>query len=394
MNPDDPESFVNWLELGVQLVSAGGKAYKLAKSPAAKTLYQKALDTFGRGHIPSPLDWNVDWGHYYSRENDVLWLRDDKGREVFYPQKLVLDGRHVQSDADILIVADPSVFRPAQTEPEALEFYRAEKERTKARFFNGENARLVEVSPTKWVFQRVGYFDYLTTNLALDGLRKQKLRGLDIDKGCLRPLANSCYANSTGINSLVFTSDGYAVFMVRNGQVLVRPGEICSGYSGTIDYPDVKEAETNPRFNLKGVEIDREGQEECAFWGTEVTKRRLLGVTRELVRGGTPEVFYAVELDIKWEDLKGRTPADKEGSLFAVNFTPKFAKCYPDGELVDRVDDLLWHWMHDLVTGAQRTLKARNTPAVVSVPLFTNIALWLLCAGCKNVGAAPFHNGA
>ncbi len=393
----DPESIKSIIEftaklaeLGVNLIKLGEHSYRYAKSNDAQLQQRGLLRSLipRKEQIPA-IDWNVDWSDWYRHERKILWLSAPGGERIFFPQSLYLDGRDVGSESAIRIKVRTKQFRPKRTEPATFQVFERLYARKEKRLFNGINARLVAATPRQWQFEPVAYFDYLKTNLALDG-DTSCLRKSDIDAGRLVALSRSAYANATGVNSLVFTSDGYCVFQVRTSDVIVRPGEICSGFSGTIDFSDVEDAEADSQFSLGKTKIHREGVEELSFTKQEVKRRELLGITRELIRGGAPEVFYAVQLKITWAELASRRPQDVEGRAFAVHFGDDLARCVVGKSNRKEAEERFWHLINHIPFEARRV--TGNTNHIeLSVPLWTNLILWLMRSNCTNVGADRYY---
>jgi hypothetical protein len=182
----------------------------------------------------------------------------------------------------------------------------------KRKLFNEACLRLVSIKlhqASKSVLfetQEADYFDYIQTNLCLDAqlsqenisLRKQL--HIEQNSHCLEDLDKSRLANIIGINILILTSDGTLIFQRRSSRTLVRPNQICSSVSGTLVKVDIPEYDKE--FNLEELLplFFREMVEEIGLELSDISRDKIkfLGVTRELIRGGQPEIFLAAQINL------------------------------------------------------------------------------------------------
>jgi hypothetical protein len=263
-----------------------------------------------------------------------------------------------------------------------LEFYRRNADGTiKKRFFNGLNARLVDwdVISSSLVFQGCFYHDYCGTNLSLDVPLPEgnSLREYSAVGGRLKPLRNSELANATGLNGLLFSNDGHLIIQKRADSVLVRPRELCSGFSGTVDKEDLIKVMEKGGF-LENLDILREMVEELGVSNKEVIVRRFLGLTRELVRGGTPEMFYSIDVDLPADIIVSRISKDKEGAIIAISFDPYASSLLPPSDSLG-LPQQFWSLIEQVQAKG-------NGP--ISVPLLTNLVLWYQSNYPTQVGAS------
>ena len=232
------------------------------------------------------------------------------------------------------------------------------------------------------VFQKSFYFDYLKTNLSLDVsiASYNSLRKLITQNGILENLDVSILANATGINGLIFSSDGYMIIQQRKNNVLIRPGEICSGFSGTIDFIDINHV-NEAGGTLDKLDILREMVEELGVNRDEIKSRKFLGITRELIRGGTPEFFYAVDVNLTGEEIISRIPKDKEGFIKKVQLGT-----FACSELTCRENlaDYFWEFI--------KTIK-KDFGGTLSIPFLTNLVLWYKSNYPTQVGASILNEG-
>ncbi len=313
----------------------------------------------------APLDWDHDCSRTYGGELGVLGIkgRSESDPPAILPHLPVLFEGMLDEKAISVELLFEDFVAPERVAG-ALEFYRREAGGGEHKeFFDGRNARLVEVTPHRLVFQGCSYFDYCATNLALDlevpplgDLRSRAQRD-----GTLEPLEASVLANATGISGLVFTDDGYMLVQRRAPSVLFRRGELCSGASGTVDWVDIDHAVRRGGC-LSDLQAERELVEELGVRAEWVRQRVFLGITRELVRGGAPEMFYAFEIEASLEQVRARTRRDREGRVFGV-LLGDLAKAEPGPGAVEE----FWNVV-DAVRAAGE--------GCMSMPLLTHLGLW------------------
>ena len=267
-----------------------------------------------------PLDWDgKNWPNFYHNEKELLWIIDSKNNRVYLPQSIVISPWEAKElFNEIRVELHESNFKPPYKNEQCLKFYRKEGD------FNGENARLKSYDKDKKIltFQGAQYFDWIMTNLSLDFPRPpfSTLRE-ETSKGCkLQELDGNPLANITGINGLLFSNDGYMIYQKRNNNVLVRPNQLCSGFSGTVDKIDIEHLVKSRSPFLNNLDTAREAVEEIGINRKDIKQVIFLGITRELIRGGTPELFYAIDLCLNRKEIFELIPHEKEGMVKSVNF--------------------------------------------------------------------------
>lgn len=253
-------------------------------------------------------------------------------------------------------------------EAAVLDRYKMMYKNTGIMLFDGKNARLVLAEQNKLVFQGCSYFDYIMTNLSLDVKLPSgnTLRGKTVINGKLVPLISSPLANSTGVNGLIFSADGYLLLQRRNDDVLIRPREICPGFSGTIDKSDFVHS---PK-TLAELNVCREMVEEVGIHEDQVTHKEFLGITRELFRGGAPEMFYAVDISLEKKDLSELFVREKEGDVFFVPLGNDGKSILSEKLTAKEQEKIFEYIMQHIQSKYSKNVK-------ISLPLQTNLALWL-----------------
>lgn len=365
-------------ELGRIWPRLGFAAAKVADALATGGVLTILLETGNsiypkRERVRPGLDWNLSYGTVYSREIPNLLRIYVYGEQIYLPQVPIFLPDCDFDPEKVSIELLPDDYAAKHRIEEVLtEYKRTSKGKI---FFDGENARLVSVSDDKFIFQGCSYFDYIATNLSLDhpygmfgSLRKQ-VHGT----GSLEPLHQSLLANSTGVNGLVFSSDGYLVLQRRRWNVLVRPGQICPGFSGTVDKADIVGANVHGG-KLAHLDSAREMVEELGVASRHVSHCRFLGVTRELIRGGKPEMFYSVDLSMSKSDIEKCYAKDIEGDPLFIPFGTFGSGLGLEGKTPPvEISKLL-------------ELMAKQVQGRFSLPLITNLVLWHRACWRRNDG--------
>lgn len=291
-------------------------------------------------------------------------------KSILLPQHLEIDNTENPLNLDHFIFKhDENVF---ELSDELIEMTEAgfQKKIENLSYTNDANLRLsgFEQEADKYIFhtQPVFYETYLRTNLIMDYKKpgKQSLREMYHADGKLEPLEQSVFDNHLGINVLLFTNEGDLILSERSAKVSYAPKKIASSISGAVSVDDVRDGKPlNKRMIL------REGIEELGLNKSQVEEGNIhfLGLTRELIRGGKPEMFFAATLSISFEEVVSnwQNAADRWESnrLIAVPFG-LYAK-----EPLTRENRKQFE---RIVTNMFGQYKAS-----MSLPLLTNLALWL-----------------
>lgn len=352
------------------LYGTGGLSLSLAELIKSKISIKK-----------SPLDWNgKNWPTYYYNEKSLLWVMDRKNNKLYLPQSVLIGPWEAKDLFDKIKVElyEPNFIPPYKNE-QCLGFYKKDDD------FNGENARLknYDRDNKSLTFQGAHYFDWIMTNLSLDYDRAplSTLRQETSTGGKLQDLDNNPLTNITGINGLLFSNDGHMIYQKRNKKVLVRPNQLCSGFSGTIDKIDIRHLTQSSTPYLSNLDTLREAVEEIGICRDDLKNIIFLGITRELIRGGTPEIFYAVDLNLDRKKILELIPKDKEGIIKSVNFG-RYAKSINDESIPALSESTLWGLIEKI---------ENETKAPVSIPFLTNLALWYWHWENNKVGADSYN---
>jgi hypothetical protein len=344
--------------------------------------------------VPPPLLWNLPVLSYYPEEDRVLWVEDEHGKRLYIPQVLFVDPLIHGDEQDIRVDRKTERFIPDRdwVSAEGFELHCRDARQRGAACTDNTNARVCSWNPeTKTLgFQTVGYHAYAMTNMAVDRRTESgvTIRTLLSRGKRLEPIEDSPMGNTLGVNGLIFTSDGYMLLQRRSRRVLVRPFELCSGFSGTIDDVDVEMVKLRGG-TLAAMEKVREMVEEVGIQPEDITDRQFLGITRELVRGGAPELFYSVDVRLSKAEVMDLIVARHEGNRYVVELPKGLGMTH-----VDPTDTLkleknfrrVLQLIHSLQVHADANEDGDELDGPISLPLMTNIALWYRYNCTNKVG--------
>ena len=231
---------------------------------------------------------------FYSRESPIeISLH---GRRLVLPATLAwaprAHGELARQDLTFAVSDTPFTADPL------LADYRAPVIRDAAhddRLFDGRVVRLADLASNGAVsLGPASYFDALATNFAMDhrpDARRETLRQfLHGGTHALDRFSDSKLVNHIGVVCMLETADGMLVAPRRSGNVANRPDSLSASASGALDPADIGSVGTDS-FALSTLAnaAFRETFEEL---GVELTQVRLLGLLRELLRGGKPEFYF------------------------------------------------------------------------------------------------------
>jgi hypothetical protein len=333
-----------------------------------KTLFQLRRESSPYNFV----DWELrNWMDIYCKQPGNLVTLSYQGKEYRLPEVLILDNTSLMySLSDVRLHLQPSLFqlRPEIRALTEIPFQRLAKV---LRYSNEENLRLVRITKKQGkldlTLQRVLYEDYLRTNLVLDakiqGMHDSLRQFLHHDRA-LENLNESPLANNLGINILLLTADGSLIIQQRSKKVALRRGEFCPSGSGTVSLEDVPEDIT-----LDHMHKLREALEEIGIRSSDVGSQSivLLGITRELIRGGEPEMFLSAVTSLSQEEVRAKQIHARDKwevkklafhSLGRVALGP-LGSSYATHEFLRAIDGFLDRFLEH-----------------ASIPLLTNIALW------------------
>lgn len=189
--------------------------------------------------------------------------------------------------------------------------------------------------------------------------------------GCFEPLNQSCFPNTIGVNAIVFTVDSYLIIPMRSANVHINANKVAPSISGAADFSDVYYS--NESSNLLRPVL-REGLEELGLEEYQIVKNGIvfLGMTRDMLRGGKPELFFAIKLNISMMDIKNlwTNALDKNENKVLDYFK------FNSSEYVslDRLVSLIEYG--ELLNDVENILKKYKRNQITS-QLVSNLVFWL-----------------
>jgi len=320
------------------------------------------------------VDWELrNWPEIYFKELSALMKLLFHGKEYLLPQVLLFNNVERKLKLEqVIFQPETKPFKPppsviALTEKAFQQLLKALK-RHKV-YYNDENVRLINVieKNKKLVLkvQPVEYKWYVHTNLVLDAKigKSDTLREYLHSDGKLEKLSESPLANNLGINILLFTADGSLIIKKRK-KVALRRGELDPSVSGTICLTDL------PISLITFAQMPhlREALEELGIVSSRVSHVFLLGLTRELIRGGEPELFLSARTNLTENQVKNcwKSARDKHEAkdLMFYNFGRIGFEILNNDQkkhsFLLKVDDFLKKYIEN-----------------ASIPLLTAIAFWV-----------------
>lgn len=316
------------------------------------------------------LDPGIDMFSRYAHQEHLIGVAGSEGKIYQIPAVEVLNANDIPSSAEAQIEFIDTSFETRIGSRAALEEYKRDAKSRGKSFYDDETARLSDVrggEKITLVFQPTTYFESVKTNMALDfddginGCLRDEIH----PDGKLEELSESQLGNHMGINGLVFSNDGFMLFQRRSAKVFTNPNLLCPGFSGAIKLTDIKNRRSSID-NLADLDMFREMIEELGIKEKMIARHRFLGLSRELLRGGKPEIFFGVELNMSAAEIQQCLPKEKEGDLF-------FLETRNDGIYLNEQQTTR------LSQRFEQLLKKMETDAGAraSLPLLTNLAFWV-----------------
>ena len=178
--------------------------------------------------------------------------------------------------------------------------------RKKRKIENRPNIRLKGINRTQkhlYLDTQVAYYkDFVQTNLSLDiKINEKTLRQMVNYGGHIEEIHKSRLCNLIGIEVIMLTSKGELILQKRSKSVAFRNSEICNAASGTMSRFDI----SAEKQSLNNIPTLRELSEEIGVEIEDIKEGtfRFLGITRDLMRGGNPELIFYAETLLPWDKL-------------------------------------------------------------------------------------------
>jgi transcriptional regulator with XRE-family HTH domain len=158
--------------------------------------------------------------------------------------------------------------------------------------------------------RRASYFDALGTNFNMDSSTGNSVRSLrQFLHGRTRRLHTGFkgdpLVNHLGVVIMVETIDGYLVVQERSGEVANRAQSLSSSISGSIKEKHFAKIGSGASLALSDIAIiaAEHGVEELAI---NIEELYFLGLFREFLRGGKPELYFFARTRLKLSQVQSR----------------------------------------------------------------------------------------
>jgi hypothetical protein len=318
-------------------------------------------------------DWKLeDWMNRYSGINasELVFLADDCGNKLYIPQVFTFDNtkKCLGTDSFKIVLRKDMFSIPISVESLTKDAFNKLDGYLGKRSFEKDNVRLAQCTikddRVELVLQPVNYKDYVATNLVLDYSdgERPSLRDYIHKQNTLEDLSISPLGNNLGINFLIITADNYLIIQKRSQDVAFRAAEYCPSSSGTVSLSDVLGSGT-----LSQCYIVQESKNELDIPVDSLCDIDLLGITRELIRGGEPELFFLASCKLKFETILTLSQKAKEKYEHS-----DLIKCYFGISRKEQVINIETYncFYKSLVSAVQKCGDKS------SIPLVTALALW------------------
>ena len=326
---------------------------------------------------------------YLSEKEDDLFIRYSKGITI-----LSIENKYDSEDLPVHVVFDNSKSERRVslcniktcwlddlfTLDKALEVavknnfprYKKMLERRKKKFFENTVVRLMDFSfcsrknEVKLWLQPVGYFTACKTQRILDApLDKggETIRSIVHANG-LEDLNQSRLANSLGYSTLLFTVGNELIIQRRSRKVIAFAKSLGPASSGAYNARDFNNRDKNAPFPFRPETEKELGTRDEDINNDSV---KFLGITRELYRGGKPEMFFLAKTRLSKHRIverRGNAPGQWESSHLI--FHP-FKSSVFKTELSEKEKNDFRKDMTDLLSKHMKDM---------SYPLLSALALW------------------
>jgi hypothetical protein len=215
------------------------------------------------------------------------------------------------------------------------------------------------------VLRPAAYFDAVATNFSMDHKpagHAESLREFVHKEHRLDLLSNSLLANHIGIVVMVETADGRLVAQCRSGDVANRPFSISASVSGALNWTDIWRGR-GEQVGLSAL-IAGAFREQLEELGSEPQRVRYLGLAREYLRGGKPELYFFARVGVSEAELVAlHQKAEGRGES-------KTLKCFDyHSERVDETDGTRYSFVKRVEKILERTTESANLTFVIGTVL-------------------------
>ncbi len=237
---------------------------------------------------------------------------DEKRFKLEYERYPIIMEYSNNTSTTLEIVDDPNkqYVLPSIVESNFIDIFDAHKH---SQVFNAVNVRLDDIviddNKVKFKTSRTSYFNGLVTNRAMDHsiAPMVSLRKLFEYESKISPLINSKMSNHLGINGSVIGTDNKIVFIKRFSNVSIGKNILGCSLGASLKTKHCLDPESGV-FTLDGLEkgIRAELYDELGLESEHYEfsfEKSIVGVYRDLVEGGKPQVLIAVRATVDSDTL-------------------------------------------------------------------------------------------
>lgn len=261
------------------------------------------------------LDYNAYRRYYHGRHRITKLVSAGKSRQLVLPYEQVIDLSRQPATRIVgpgtLPNFDPSDEWYKLTQSNLDAFLERKPSTTNGPVVRVADLRFLDVHSYSLSLERAGYFDQVRTNLTLDyqehaGRESLRIKDLSPDEG-LPSFAQSSLANTIGVSAVVFfqkAGEDFVFMKLRRPHLGVYEnmfgtvsGAAQAGANQRIaDVIQWAQGEMLREFRRE-TGIDHDADEQEVKWVIP------LAFTRDLVRGGKPQFFFAIQIAPQSENL-------------------------------------------------------------------------------------------
>lgn len=246
--------------------------------------------------------------HRYGDEREKLLELKTDTIEWLIPEVVVFDNTGVRLPITAITIQTDKLH-PQYVIPEKAKDILEEIEH---HFYDSTTIRLntiqINSDSLTLTISKAHYLQFVATNYAMDALLKERgwtrtLRDIVHPGTRLCDLEDSLLCNHIGVGALVFTVDNYLVLPVRSREnIATWQQRIGPSIMGATSYDD-------DMWTFRAGPVAswvREGREELGLENSDFIEGSdiFFGLTRDLLRGGKPEMYFATQLHITRAELE------------------------------------------------------------------------------------------
>jgi hypothetical protein len=285
--------------------------------------YRKSRDEYSQFFQDPPTDWI---GQYYGHRQDFYRFTLSEKKDLI-PHCVIFDNTRVCLPLErvaVLWESDVNWTTSPQLQSQTVQArntFAKWARRHDSKLHDGVHLRLnslaLQNSNLTLSVRPVKYFESFFTNNIQDSPlpgAKNTLRQMWVSNGQMQPLENSEAANLFGVNHLIVTKEGHLLVAERSHRVAIRPGYFTPSAAGDFDHDDFGEPNSGCTIPFSRHAVTREIAFELGdAVANSLTEHVLLGIAREVARGGKPDSFFAArssmtftEIEKSWKDVRDR----------------------------------------------------------------------------------------